>query len=118
MGKIKWLAILPRIAGIGLILFVGLFSLDVFDTQESLWAQLGGFIIHLLPSLILTLVLFVAWKFELIGAITYMGIALFYYVLTGGREHWSAYAVLSGSLFLVGILFLVSWIFTKEKPKR
>jgi hypothetical protein len=118
MGRIRWLAVLPRIAGIGLIIFISLFAVDVFDTEETFWSQLGGFIIHLVPSLILVVVLLVAWKFELIGAITYIGIGFLYFLLTGGREHWSAYVVLSGSLFLVGILFLLNWISIKRKPKR
>jgi len=118
MEKIKWLALLPRIAGIGLILCVSLFALDAFDTEESSWAQFGGFMIHLLPSLVLVLVLLVAWRFELVGAIAYVGLGLLYFLLTGGREHWSAYVVLSGSLFLVGVLFLAHWVSAKGKPKR
>jgi len=57
-------------------------------------------------------------QFELIGAIAYMGIALLSYVLTGEREHWSVYILLSGSLFLVGVLFLAYWVSEKGKPKR
>ncbi len=118
MGRRTWFSILPRIAGIGLIIFVSLFALDVFDTHVTLWAQVGGFIIHLAPSFVLALVLLLAWKFELIGAIAYMVIAFLYYILTGGREHWSAYVTISGSLFLVGILFLMDWIIYKSRSKR
>jgi len=39
----------------------------------------------------------------------------FYLIMFWGRFYWSVYVVLSGSLFLVGILFLVRW---KFKPRR
>jgi hypothetical protein len=33
----------------------------------------------------------------------------FYLVAFWGRFHWSVYAILSGSLFLLGALFLLNW---------
>ena len=49
------------------ILFVSFFALDAFGPGMTLWLQIGGFLIHLIPSFILVIFLVVAWKWELIG---------------------------------------------------
>ena len=48
------------------------------------------------------------------GGVLFFGLGLFYMVWSWGRFHWGAYAAISGPLFLVGILFLLNWIFRKE----
>jgi hypothetical protein len=57
----------PRIAAILIILFVGLFSLDVFDTQASPLELLGGFLIHNIPSIVMLVLLILAWKRPAVG---------------------------------------------------
>jgi hypothetical protein len=39
---------------------------------------------------------------------------LLYLVIATGRLHWSAYALIAGPLFLVGVLFLLNWRFRAE----
>jgi hypothetical protein len=58
---------LPRTLCILAILFLSLFALDAFGPGMSLGKQIGGFLIHLIPSFILCGFLVVAWKWELIG---------------------------------------------------
>lgn len=67
---------LPRILCILAILFVSLFALDAFSPELSIWQQIGGFLIHLIPSFILLALLILAWKREFIGGIIFIIIGL------------------------------------------
>jgi hypothetical protein len=73
--KLYWL---PRIICVLAILFVSLFALDAFDSNLTIWQQLGTFAIHLIPSFILVIFLVIAWKWEMVGGIIFLvlGIAL------------------------------------------
>ncbi|MFA5083788.1 MAG: hypothetical protein WC475_00160 [Candidatus Paceibacterota bacterium] len=104
---------LPRILSIGFILFLSLFALDVFS-EYSGWNAVLPLLIHLLPSLVLIGIVIVAWKYELAGAIAFLGFAVFYVCAAGLNRPWSWYASISGPSAVVGILFLVSW-FQKKK---
>jgi hypothetical protein len=103
---IHWL---PRILGIGFVLFLSVFALDVFDNGLS-WNAVLGFLIHLIPSFVLLALLFVAWKYDLAGAIIFLSAALLYVYLVGLDRHWSWYAGISGPAALVGVLFFLSWL--------
>ena len=97
----------PRIAGILVAAFLGLFALDAFEGR-SFVAALPAFAIHLLPSFLVLAVVAAAWKFEWIGAVAFLGLAVLYAVMVRGRIDWIA--VISGPLLLVAVLFLVSWM--------
>lgn len=96
----------PRIAGILVAAFLGLFALDAFDGR-SFVAALPAFAIHLIPSFLLLAVVAIAWRFEWIGAVAFLGLAVLYAVMVHGRVDWIA--IISGPLVIVGVLFLVSW---------
>ena len=66
----------PRIICILAILFVSMFALDSFDPRYTLWQQLRAFAIHLIPTYILILFLIVSWKWELIGGMMLIILAL------------------------------------------
>jgi hypothetical protein len=57
----------PRVAAIAIIFFISLFSLDVFGTGASLLEELGGFLVHNLPSIALLVLLYFAWKRPAVG---------------------------------------------------
>ena len=101
----------PRILGILFTIFIALFALDVFNENLSLGSTIIAFLIHLIPSLIILFFLFLAWKWEWIGSILFFGLALYYLFGNWGKFHWSAYAVISGVMTLIALLFLVSWKF-------
>jgi len=96
----------PRILGILYALFISLFALDVFSEGQSLGNAILAFIIHLVPTYIVIISLVIAWKRELIGSILFIAFALFY-IFSSRGESW----VISGPLFLLSFLFLVSWIY-------
>jgi hypothetical protein len=98
----------PRVFTIFLALFLMLFSLDVFDGQSSAGEMALGFMIHNIPSMILLLILWVAWNREWVGAVIFplLGLAYFLYV---PHAHWTVYLSISLPLVVNGLLFLLAW---------
>jgi hypothetical protein len=96
----------PRVAGILLAAFLSLFALDAFDGRPILEA-LPDFAIHLIPSFLVLAVVAIAWKFEWVGAVAFLGLAVAYAVMVRGRVDWIA--AISGPLVIVALLFLLSW---------
>lgn len=97
----------PRVVGILVALFLGLFALDSF-TGKSLLEGLAGFAVHLIPTYIVLAVIAVAWRHEWVGALAFLALAVTYGVMVRWRMDWVA--VISGPLVVVGLLFLASWI--------
>ncbi len=54
-GKILYW--IPRILCIPANLFIGMFALDSFGSGLSVWKQIGNFLIHLIPTYVLTALL-------------------------------------------------------------
>jgi hypothetical protein len=100
-----WLQWVPRILGIAVALFVGLFALDAFGQGRPLAQALGDFAIHLIPAFLLLAVVAVAWRYPWVGAVAFMGLAVAY-AISARRVDWIA--VIAGPLFIVGVLFLLS----------
>jgi hypothetical protein len=118
---------LPRIICILAILFVSMFALDAFAPGSTIWQQLGGFFMGLIPSFVLLAFLFVAWKWEFIGGIIFLvtGIVLspVVFMLNYNRNHsfWMSVGIIlvvTIPFIVVGILFMVSSSLKKKiKPQ-
>jgi hypothetical protein len=106
MKIIYWL---PRILSIAFVLFLSLFSLDVFSEYGG-WNVVLPLLIHLVPSFVLLGVIIISWKHDLVGAIAFLGFAVFYVFAVGLDRPWSWYAGISCPSAVVGILFLLSWL--------
>ena len=100
----------PRIISILFILFLSLFALDVFGQGYGFWETVQALFMHLLPSLLLVAALLLAWRWEWIGAVLYMGFGVWYLASMWGRFDWTVYLVVAGVPILVGALFLAGWI--------
>lgn len=107
----------PRILCILAILFISLFALDSFSPELSIWQQLGGFFIHLIPSYILLAILLVAWKWEYIGGLIFIFIGLifspiiFFHNYNINHSIWVSLGIIMSITFpfiVVGILFIWS----------
>ena len=103
----------PRVAGILFVLFLSLFALDIFDMNLGFWGTLVGLFMHLIPSILLAIAIALAWRWEWIGALIFAGWSIFYLVTAHGF-HWSVYVIIAGIPFVIGILFLLDWIYRKE----
>ena len=99
----------PRILCILFAAFLGVFSLDVFGEGLGVWQTILALLMHLVPVYIVVIALVLAWRWEWIGAVLFGALAVFYLIWAWGRFDWSAYALISGPLLLVAILFLLSW---------
>ena len=116
----------PRILCILAILFVSMFAADSFDPKLTIWQQIGGFLIHLIPVYILIILLVIAWKWELIGGILFaliaVGLSPSLYIHNFRMNHsvWITLSVLlmiSFPFFLVGGLFILSYFKNKKQVK-
>jgi len=104
----------PRILGILFAVFVSLFALDVFDEGYGFWKTILALLMHLIPTGIILIALAIAWRWEGVGGILFIALGVWYLIMFWGRFHWSAYMVISGPLFLIGILFLINWLYRRE----
>jgi len=104
----------PRILCILFAVFVSLFALDVFGEDYGLWGTMLALLMHLIPTGVILIVLAISWRWEWVGGVLFIALGVLYLVLAWGRLHWSAYLVISGPLFLVGVLFLINWLYRAE----
>lgn len=108
----------PRILGILAILFISMFALDAFNPALTIWQQIGGFLIHMIPSFVLLGILAVAWKWELIGGLIFTLIGLAFspvvYLLNYNRLHsvkesLFVLLIITVPFILTGLLFILSY---------
>jgi len=104
----------PRVLTIVFILFLGLFALDSFEGDQSMIKKLGGFFIHLIPNFVLILTLVVAWKHEWVGTLAFALVGIAYIIMFWGRFPVATYLIISGSLFMIAILFWLNWMNRKK----
>lgn len=97
----------PRILGIAVALFIGLFALDAFAEGKPLREAIPDFLIHLVPTALLLLTVFVSWRRGWIGAIVFVALAVAYASMVPNRPDWIL--IIAGPLFVVGLLFFWSW---------
>jgi hypothetical protein len=86
-----------------------MFALDVFEEKKAFLETLAALALHLVPTFLIIVLLVLAWRWELIGVVAFAGLAIAYVVFFWGRFSWVAYAVISGPLLVVSVLFLLSW---------
>ncbi|MGE5176008.1 MAG: hypothetical protein ACM3JJ_06485 [Hyphomicrobiales bacterium] len=99
----------PRLLCILFGLFLAVFALDVFSMKFTFWERIGALALHLTPTLIVLIGLALIWRHEWIGGILFPLLGIAYLVAGWGRMHWSAFALISAPLIVVGILFLINW---------
>ena len=104
----------PRILSIVFILFLSLFSLDIFGNNYTFWETIAGLFMHNIPSLVLLIVLLISWKHEWVGGIVFTLAGLCYIYLTLGRNNFEWYYLswviqIAGPAFLIGILWFLNW---------
>lgn len=117
MNLNKFIYWAPRVLAILFILFLAMFSLDIFDGNYGFWGTVVGLFMHNIPSLVLTVLLVVAWKREIVGAIAFGAGGLLYIgtiVMTAINNQFEWYMVswclmIAGPAFVVAFLFLINW---------
>ena len=111
----------PRILSIILVLFLTIFSGDVFEENLGFWQTILGLLIHNIPTILLAVVIWISWKYEIVGGVTFIIAGIVHMVFSVVRadvEPWytsfAASLIIDVPAFLIGILFLIGW-FKKKK---
>jgi len=116
----------PRLLCIGAILFVSMFALDAFEPGIPLGQQLLNFFMHLIPTYILLLFLWIAWKKPFAGGILFAIIGVvtspLVYNLNYNRTHsvmtsLSIILMITVPFIVIGGLFILSHYQMKRKEK-
>jgi hypothetical protein len=109
----KYIYWIPRIVSIIFILFLALFSLDVFGEGLGFWETALALLIHNIPSIALLIVLIFAWKYEIVGGIAFTLFGIFYITQVKSAPDWKMMItwslIIAGPAFLVGALFFMNW---------
>lgn len=109
----------PR--GLGILyamLFAALVALDVFGEGYGFWQTIGALLLNLVPTYIVVAVLVIAWRWEWVGAILFIGMAVFYQVLSWVHFGMGAAFVISFPLLLAGVLFSFGWKYRAQLRTR
>lgn len=111
----------PRILSIMLVLFLTIFSVDVFGENLGFWQTILGLLIHNIPAILLAVIIWVSWKYEIVGGIAFIIAGLAHLVSSIVRvdaEPWYisflTSLIIDVPAFFIGILFLVGWFKNKN----
>lgn len=104
----------PRIISIIFLLFLAMFSLDVFDGNYGFWGTILALLIHNIPTFILLAIVLISWKYEIVGGIVFILAGLAYIIMVFMNPVFEWYmiswsVIIAGPAFLIGALFLVNW---------
>ena len=102
----------PRVLAILVCIFLSLFALDAFNESRSQGEALFAFATHITPAALLLAVVAASWRWEWVGGVVFIGLAVAYVTIAGRRFDWIL--VISGPFLIVGTLFLASWRFHEE----
>ena len=117
MKKINWLYWTPRVLAILFAAFISIFALDVFGEYKFPLVLVALFM-HLIPTFIIIILLLIAWKWEKVGGIIFIILGLLFTLLFRTYEHPLSFLIISGPVFLIGFLFLMSKLKGKKKETK
>jgi hypothetical protein len=100
---------IPRVLTILFALFISIFALDVFGEGYNVGETILALLIHLVPTFIVIIALVIAWRWERIGAILFITLAILFWGMSRG-EGW----IIAVPLFLLGVLFLFDWMYRAQ----
>ena len=105
----KWLFWAQRIVSILFLLFLTLFSLDVFDSCSNFWNCSLALFMHNLPVIFLAVLFIIAWKHEIVGTVIFGLAGLAYIIITMIRVPW--YLALSWGMIIALPCFFIAYLF-------
>jgi hypothetical protein len=108
----------PRIASIIIILFLSLFSFDVFEAEAPPLELIGGFLMHNIPSITLLALLLFAWKRPVVGFVGFLAAAVLGTVFFLREPFMLANLImLVLPILLIACLFYADWkVNQRQKP--
>jgi hypothetical protein len=120
MKKFNWLYWTPRILSIVFLCFLALFSLDMISEGLSFWQIVGGLLMHNIPVFILAIVLWISWKHELVGAITFAlaGIGYIITLIISAFNNSFEWYMISWSFTIAGPAFVIAFLWYLNWKKK
>ena len=107
----------PRVAAILIIIFVSLFSFDVFEMEATSLELLGGFLIHNIPSIGMLVLLIFAWKRPVVGFVAFLvAAALFSLFFVRDISALPTLLLIVLPILLIATLFYADWQWLKPQP--
>jgi len=106
---------IPRILGIVMVLFIGMFALDAFHPGLTVWQEIKSFLVQLIPGYIVLATVLIGWKWDIAGCFLCLTLALVY-------DYWALHhpiwiLAISAPVFVLSLLFFISW-YLKKKEKE
>lgn len=105
----------PRILAILFAIFVSLFAFDVFEEGRSFKEAMLALFMHLIPTYIIIIALILAWRWEWIGAVLFLGFIAFFVIVS---KNFYVSLIFCIPLVLIALLFLLNWIYREELKKK
>jgi len=110
MKKYLWI---PRILTILFIIFIFIFALDSFGTEDPWYLEVVGFLIHLIPTYILIAVLAIFWKKPFYCGLSYILVAVAFTLFFNTYRNLYSFLLISFLPTFIGLLFIIF-----KKPKE
>ncbi len=103
----------PRILGAIFILFLMMFSLDIFMPGLSAGQKAVGLFVHNIPALVLLVILIISWKREIVGGVVFVLVGIIYLLMQIMNPAFEWYQlpwsfIIAGPALLIGVLFIIS----------
>jgi hypothetical protein len=108
---------LPRALAILFAIFLSFFALEAIRPGYDPGLFVLSLLIHLIPTAVVLILLAVAWRWEGIGGVAFIVLALLFIFSGWGQFQWTAYALISGPLLVVGVLFMIGWWRNRESVR-
>jgi hypothetical protein len=95
------------------VLFISLFALDVFGQGNGFWGTTQALFMHLLPSIVMAILVWVTWRKPLFAAAAFLLLAFSYLFAVNGELRFKLPIFVPA--FLVGALYLSEFFISRKK---
>jgi hypothetical protein len=107
MKKTKPQILIARTLSVVMILFFTLFSLDAFGGDVSIWFQIGGFLIHMLPTFVIILATLLSWRNPKLGGFAFLLLSALSVVFFRSYRNIYTFVLVSGLPMTIGAILLL-----------
>jgi hypothetical protein len=96
-----------RILAMLAILFMMLFSFDVFGGGDPVIRQILAFMKHNIPAFTFMIALLISWRFELAGGLTFILLFIAWGIFWGSFSGNRGSLIIIAPFLLAGLLFII-----------
>ncbi len=117
MVALKNLHWTSRVLAILFAVYLSVFAMDVFIEGATSFEVVMALLVHLVPTFLVIIALVIAWRWEEIGGALFIFLGLFYMIMMKNQA-LSTYLMISGTLSLIGVLFIIESLFREEEKEE